>query len=170
MKYIFLPKNVQLFLGTPFDQSPIEEFEVDKENKYYCSLDGVIFSKDMKTLIAFPKYKNVTTYIVPNTVETIGTASMTRFVFLERIIIPDSVTLINPAFLYETFSKVKEVIIFRSYRQKNPIFAQSINSFRNSDFKENNIQYIFSAQVVNSCKILSRYSISHINLYVFILL
>lgn len=45
MQHLFLPKNVQNFDGTPFDLSPIAEFEVDKENKYFCSLDGVIFTK-----------------------------------------------------------------------------------------------------------------------------
>lgn len=169
MKHLFLPKNVRKFVFSPFDQSPVEEFEVDEENKYFCSRDGVIFSKDMKTLIAYPQYKNVTSYIVPSTVETIGQTSMTRFVYLERIVIPDSVTEIKGSFLYTTKDKIKEVIILRSYRQKNPKFILE-NSFVSSNFKLENITYIVSTQIPISCKFQLRFSIMTSCLYVFILL
>ncbi len=75
----------------------LERIEVDENNPYYCDIDGVLYSKDMKTVICYPcnhdnylreiygyesepyradateQYiKDVQTYIVPSTVETIG--------------------------------------------------------------------------------------------------
>ncbi len=75
----------------------LERIEVDENNPYYCDVDGVLYSKDMKTVICYPcnhdnylrekfgyesepyradateQYiKDVQTYIVPSTVETIG--------------------------------------------------------------------------------------------------
>ena len=35
-------------------------FEVDENNPYYCDVDGVLYSKDMKTLIFYPPAKDLT--------------------------------------------------------------------------------------------------------------
>ena len=44
---------------------------VDSTNPYFTSVDGVLYSKDMKTLRLCPP-KNCTSFTVPNSVETIG--------------------------------------------------------------------------------------------------
>ena len=49
----------------------LEEIIVDPENEHFCSKDGVLFSKDMKTLFKFPEYKNVEEYVIPEGVENI---------------------------------------------------------------------------------------------------
>ena len=49
----------------------LNEFTVSSDNKYYQSIDGVLFSKDGKKLISFPG--NITgSYTIPNFVEIIG--------------------------------------------------------------------------------------------------
>lgn len=123
----------------------------------------------MEKLIAFPRYKNVTSYIVPSTVKTIDAAAMTRFVYLERVIIPDSVTLIKGAFLYETYDKIKEVIILRNHQQKIPDIWTN-GAFFQSNFKLINITYIYSSQIVRSCKGNKIFSISDSYLLILIIL
>lgn len=46
--------------------------KVDAGNTQYTALDGVLCSKDHKTLIAYPSGKTATSYTIPNAVTTIG--------------------------------------------------------------------------------------------------
>lgn len=85
----------------------LKEFVVDEENPYFCSVDGVLFSKDMKTIIYFPPGKginsydgygnaeNFTTYAIPEGVETVATKCFYKCYYLEDITIPSTVTRIE---------------------------------------------------------------------------
>lgn len=66
------------------NEQKLKAFEVDSENQYFTAVDGVLFSKDMKTLIYYPPAKGVefnnlgqakemTRYVIPDGVETIRT-------------------------------------------------------------------------------------------------
>ncbi|MBQ8142242.1 MAG: leucine-rich repeat protein [Bacilli bacterium] len=55
-KNVFLPKNVNFF-GFHFFPMYTESFIVDEENEYYQSRDGVLYSKDLTTLVEFPFLK-----------------------------------------------------------------------------------------------------------------
>ena len=48
------------------DHSKIEHFEVDPENATYCSIDGVLYTKDVKTLVRYPEAKKDETFTVPD--------------------------------------------------------------------------------------------------------
>lgn len=50
-----------------------KEIVVAKDNPVYASLDGVLYSKDMTTLLAYPSGKEDLTYVVPDTVVNINT-------------------------------------------------------------------------------------------------
>ncbi|MDE6050367.1 MAG: leucine-rich repeat domain-containing protein, partial [Paramuribaculum sp.] len=69
----------------------ISEFLVDENNETYCSVDGVIYSKDMKTLITCPNAKSGE-FTIPDGVETIGENALNGCAELTGIIIPESVT------------------------------------------------------------------------------
>ena len=43
----------------------IEEFEVAKENKYFTSKDGVLFSKELDRIIHYPRAKKDKTFVIP---------------------------------------------------------------------------------------------------------
>ncbi len=70
-------------------------FQVDEENTMYSSVDGVLFSKDQKTLIAYPGGKEDTTYTIPETVTVIGEDAFNQCRYLTEVIIPDSVLTIK---------------------------------------------------------------------------
>lgn len=55
-----------------FANNKLESFEVSKDNKYFSVIDGVLYSKDEKTLIKFPTLKKVENFVIPNTVEKIA--------------------------------------------------------------------------------------------------
>ena len=58
--------NNDMFLGTV----KLEEIIVSEENPYYCSVDGAVYDKEMKTLVVFPRAKKGA-YTVPDTVTDI---------------------------------------------------------------------------------------------------
>ncbi len=47
----------------------VRNIEVDKDNPFLCSKDGILYSKDMKIMCFFPDRNNVTVYRMPNTIE-----------------------------------------------------------------------------------------------------
>ncbi len=83
---------------------PITSIEVESDNAYFTSKDGILYSKDMKKLILVPSGKNVTSFVVPDGVTSIDGA----FAFctsLKEITIPDSETYMN----YFTFAECHEL-------------------------------------------------------------
>lgn len=78
----------------------LKEFIVSEDNPYICSVDGVVFTKDMKTLLRFPtNSKYDTSYEIPDGVEVIGERAFSQGWNLTKVEIPDSVTTIeNRAF------------------------------------------------------------------------
>lgn len=85
----------------------LKEFIVDEENPYFCSVDGVLFSKDMKTIIYFPPGKgiesydgygnaeNFTAYAIPEGVETIRSKCFYKCYYIEEVTIPSTVKRIE---------------------------------------------------------------------------
>ncbi len=50
----------------------LEKYTVSPDNNVYCSVDGVVYSKDMKTLYAYPATKAGKFFAVPESVEVIN--------------------------------------------------------------------------------------------------
>ncbi len=94
-----VPANVK-HIGTLNDCRALEKIVIDENNKYLCSVDGVVFSKDKKTLIKFPQGKIEEMYIVPSTVKNIGEWSFYE-AKLPKIFVPKTVEEIaESAFAY----------------------------------------------------------------------
>ncbi len=104
-----VPNNVTTIDGGAFVGSKyLKSFSVDAGNEFFAAQDGVLFSKDMKVLYAYPRNKANTEYTVPQGVEKIGNqafakAAKDRYekVNLSKIIMPDSLKEIGEsAFMY----------------------------------------------------------------------
>lgn len=52
----------------------LKKITVSPNNAYYTDVDGVLFDKNIKTLIAFPENKKADKYELPTTIENFGTA------------------------------------------------------------------------------------------------
>ncbi len=78
----------------------LSEINVSENNPSYCSVDGVLFSKDMTTLVRYPLGRADTSYTIPDSITTIGTSAFESSTALETVTIPDTVTTIEDAAFY----------------------------------------------------------------------
>ena len=82
----------------------VTAFNVDDNNEFFCDVDGVLFTKDMKTLLFYPLAKDVvdtkdengndiqiSEYTIPDGVETIRTKAFYKCGKIAKVVIPDSV-------------------------------------------------------------------------------
>ena len=72
----------------------LKAFEVHKDNQTFASTDGVLFDKNMETLLKYPKGRSGE-YIVPEMVKKIGKYSFYEATELTNIILPKSLTEIE---------------------------------------------------------------------------
>jgi hypothetical protein len=68
---------------------------VDSRNSSYTSVDGVLFDKNIRTIIRYPQDKNGTNYVIPSSVTAIGANAFYQCRNLTSINIPSSVTTIG---------------------------------------------------------------------------
>ena len=69
--------------------------EVDENNCHFCSQNGVLFSKDFTTLIAYPPAKSERICNIPSAVTSIGEYAFFNCSCLTSIYLPDSLTSIG---------------------------------------------------------------------------
>ena len=73
----------------------LKEFNVDKENKFFSSVDGVLFNKAKTVLLKMPTQHKQICYTIPDGVVEIGNLAFRGCTELETVHIPDSVNRIN---------------------------------------------------------------------------
>ena len=147
-----IPKSVVKIGDRAFAGTSINKFDVHKENESYCTKDGIIFTKDMKTLVRFGK--GTEKYTVPketvkignyafmgtdikhitlhNGVTEIGKSSFRNCNNLEEITIPDSVKSIGSS-CFELSKKLKKITLSSNIENvedwtfKNCVSLEEIN-------------------------------------------
>ena len=87
----------------------LERIDVDPKNKWYKSLDNVLFNKNKSTLICYPAKLAAARYTVPDSVTVINDWAFCAAP-LEYINIPDSVCEIGEGAFYACAS-LKEVVV-----------------------------------------------------------
>jgi hypothetical protein len=70
-------------------------YEVAADNQHFASVDGVIYSKDMKNLVAYPSNKPDNAFVIPASVEKICFAAISNTCNLNSITIPNSLKVIS---------------------------------------------------------------------------
>jgi len=69
---IFIPKNVEYIGSSPFSLTySLSSIDVDVDNPYFTSVNGVLFDKSVSRLIEVPSSKSGD-YVIPHSVVTIG--------------------------------------------------------------------------------------------------
>lgn len=73
--------------------------KVDEMNPFLTDIDGVLFSKDKKTVIVYPSAKGES-YIIPDGVDSIASSAFETCPELKTLIFPSSVTAIGESAFY----------------------------------------------------------------------
>lgn len=73
---IFIPKSVTSIGENAFYTCyALKKIDVDDNNKNYCSIDGVLFNKDVTVMKWYPAGKTDISYKIPNSVISVGARS-----------------------------------------------------------------------------------------------
>ena len=117
---INIPESVEKIGRLPCRHTDtVKAINVDENNKNYTSVDGVLFDKDMTTLLYYPCDKADKSYVIPEGVTHIAESAFEFSDNLENITFPKSLesiernafancTALNEIILYDNVSTIKE--------------------------------------------------------------
>lgn len=99
---IKIPKTIKNIAKNAFnDCISLKNIEVDKDNKYYSSEEGILFDKNKTKLIRYPQGKDsVSVYKIPKKVETLDEFSFYNCSNISRIVVPKSIKNIEYSAIY----------------------------------------------------------------------
>lgn len=97
---IEIPESVEEIVGTAG-----KSYIVSEGNGSYCDIDGVLFSKDKKTLISYGAERDAKRYVVPEGTETIARASFWGCEALEEVVLGQTVKSVE----YDAFRYCKSL-------------------------------------------------------------
>ncbi len=92
LKTVTIPKEVSYIGQNAFAKcSSVDEYKVDEENDYFKSIDGVIYDKDVETLLIYPIGNRRTSYKVQEGVTKIYNSSFEECKYLETVTMASTV-------------------------------------------------------------------------------
>ena len=92
---VTIPGSVTYIENQAFDGCfSLTAIQVDAQNSFYSSVDGVLFDKSQSTLIEFPNGQGGS-YAVPGSVTSIGDFAFKTCIYLTNVTIADTVTNIG---------------------------------------------------------------------------
>ena len=109
LKKIYLPASLNTF-GSSRLMRKLEGIYADSASQYYKDVDGVLYNKNMTTLVKYPSQKTATTFTVPDGVTTVGDGSMDCNTSLQKVVLPDSVKEVRMD-AFSGCSKLSEVTL-----------------------------------------------------------
>lgn len=111
LKSIDIPQSVTNIGSGPFRGcTNLESINVDPKNRWFKSLDNILFNKNKSTLICFPSKIEAEEYTIPDSVTVVSDWAFAECTGLKKVIIPDSVFEIGEGAFYSCTS-IEEIIL-----------------------------------------------------------
>lgn len=88
---ISIPKTVQFIWDNAMLCSTNTQFTVDTENEYFCSVEGVLFTKSLSTLVTYPSARADEEYRIPDETANIARNAFAFIKNLSRLYVGKSV-------------------------------------------------------------------------------
>ena len=121
-----IPATVNNIESSAFSYGNIEKIVVSDSNKNYCAKNGVLYTKDMKTLMYYPnKYGK---FNIPNGVNKIDSGAFNDAVSLTEIYFPKSVKNID-IFVFVNLYGLKNIEV----SEKNKVYSSVDGVLFNKD-------------------------------------
>lgn len=100
LEEIYIPPNVS-HIGDNALPTGVQRIEVAQQNRWYCSVEGVLFNKDRTVLINYPTEKENTEYVIPHSVAKIEFWAFDFSTYLEKLYIHAGVSSLGENVRYE---------------------------------------------------------------------
>lgn len=92
---VFLPEGIEIIYPWAFENcTNLTEFTVAESNSFFASSNGVLFSKDMRTLVQYP-WAKAGSYTVPEGVTEVGRTAFAERPSLTSVTVASTVTNIG---------------------------------------------------------------------------
>lgn len=91
IRSLYLPASIEAIKdGALGDMKKCAAYVLDKNNKNFCSVDGVIYTSDRKQLVAYPAGKEADSYHIPDGVERVCAGAFMGAENLKKVYFPRS--------------------------------------------------------------------------------
>lgn len=96
LKEVYIPESVNFIINTAFIEcKSLEKIEVSFKNKRYTSIDGVLFDKNIESLLTYPMNKKGDEYFVPKGIANICGNAFLLNKYLKKVSLPDTIKFIG---------------------------------------------------------------------------
>ncbi len=140
-----IPASVTEIGAGVFTMQSITTIEVESGNTTYTSVDGVLYTKDLTTLVAYPKDREGSTYTLMDSTTEIVANAFASNTNLTEIILPEGLTTIGrEAFFYcqsletinlpDTIHFIDEAAFYFCNSLSDLDFPEGIDSIEESTF------------------------------------
>lgn len=113
-------------------------FSISAENEYYKVEDGILYTKDGKTLVAIPRGKSFEStqgvYIMPDTVTNIGELALGRCGGITKVVISDNLSI-------DSEYCIEERIAYNNFGNDLSVGCYGFSGVKEYDVKETNEKY-----------------------------
>lgn len=92
---VVLPASIVEIEDCAFEGNLLKSIVVDPGNVSFTAVDGVLYDRDLRTLLVYPANKGDTSFVIPDSVVRIGSHAFSRQGYLNSLTIPSSVTEID---------------------------------------------------------------------------
>lgn len=126
---LYIPDNITEFAITAFGGlNSLTEFTVSESSPVFCTMDGILYSKDKAQLICFPNAKNISSYSVPVFVTKINAVCFGPCKYLKNLYVGEHVTEVNRSTFENAFkpfihtptgSAMEQLCIEKGYEYDN---------------------------------------------------
>ncbi len=106
----YIPLNVKDFSANIlYGCNTLEKYTANPEHTQYATVDGVLYTKDMQTLIRYPFAKAESSLLIPDGVTMIESSAFSGCNTIEEVVLPMSIALVK-SYAFQNCVNLKKVV------------------------------------------------------------